>query len=564
MRIKIAILILFLQPMIMKSQNAIATIGNLTSCQGEVVLVPLDVINFDDVAAMTIYIGYDTNAAEFISIQNINPSIPGGISYNASNGQIGIAYSFTESFYISGEKLFDLRFNFLGDSTLLPFNTGTEIANSNLEIIPLETYPGSIKNSIQLIDQPDSVKSYPDNDVAFRVTSLGNPDYQWQENTGSGWINLQNSTIYSGVNTDSLNVYDVPLSFDGYTYQCVLTADNCTLISDVALLEVALAFPVATLGFISSCPENEILEPLFVGDFLDVIEFTFKISFDTANLDFQSLENIHPDLLAGNPVVTPLLDPPGVVIHWDYINPVSITSDKLFDLKFDYDLQNQLLAFEAGSEVLNSFFNPVNIILNNGTINQYTVPLITLQPQNDTVTEFQDAYFMLEASETDEYLWQVSDNGGNSWINLTDTPPYYNVHTAMLTISPATYSMNGYQFACRLDNNYCTVYSSAAALLVDTLTYIESSDGKPSPVIFPVPFNNNLHISFAVDYKFSLVSIYDIRGILLLSFDINQTQGQQELNLDLSALPVGMYFLNLIGIYGGKTAVEQKKILKIN
>ena len=67
MRIKIVILILLLQPMIMKSQNATATLGNITSCAGENVLVPLDVTNFNDVGAMTIYIGYDTNAAEFLS-----------------------------------------------------------------------------------------------------------------------------------------------------------------------------------------------------------------------------------------------------------------------------------------------------------------------------------------------------------------------------------------------------------------------------------------------------------------------------------------------------------------
>ncbi len=79
--------------------------------------------------------------------------------------------------------------------------------------------------------------------MIFRVTSLGIPDYQWQENTGSGWNDLQNNQIYSGVNNDTLTIYDVPLSFNGYTYRCLLSAGNCTVISDTALLEVALAFP---------------------------------------------------------------------------------------------------------------------------------------------------------------------------------------------------------------------------------------------------------------------------------------------------------------------------------
>ncbi|MCK9401042.1 MAG: cohesin domain-containing protein [Bacteroidales bacterium] len=558
-------MILFLQPIIMKSQNATATIGNVTSCAGDTVLAPVDVTNFIDVGAMTIYIGYDTNAAEFLSLQNINSAIPGGISYNASNGQLGIAYSNINSFTITSGKLFDLRFSFLGDSTLLPFNPGTEIANSNLEIIPLDTFPGSIKNSIRLISQPDSVKSYPDNDVIFRVTSLGNPDYQWQENTGSGWIDLQNDQTYSGVNNDTLTVHDVPLSYDGYTYRCVLSAGNCTEITDVALLEVALAFPAATLGLVSSCPANEVFEPLFVGDFLDVIEFTFNISFDTAYLAFQGLQNIHPDLLPGNLTTSPLPDPPGVVIHWNNSNPVSITSGKLFDLNFSYESQDHTLAFETGSEVLNSSFNPIDITLTDGHINQHAIPEITAQPQNDTVMEGQDVFFIVDALGTEEYIWQFSTDGGNSWTYLTDTPPYYNTHTAALTISPAIFGMNEYQFGCRLDNEYCMVYSVAATLVVDTLNYIGNPGGIGILQVHPVPFRDNIHISLPGDYHCTLVSVYDARGMMLCFFKINQNQGHsQDLELDLAALSEGLYFLRFEGTRDGKTAMEQRKILKTN
>lgn len=549
----------------MKSQNATATIGNVTSCAGDTVLAPVDVTNFIDVGAMTIYIGYDTNAAEFLSLQNINSAIPGGISYNATNGQVGIAYSNINSFSITSGKLFDLRFSFPGDSTLLPFNPGTEIANSNLEIIPLDTFPGSITNNIVIINQPDSVQAYPDNDVIFVVTTTGNMTYQWQENTGSGWTNLQNNQNYSGVNNDTLTVYDVPLSFDGYTYRCVLSAGNCTEITDAALLEVALAFPAATLGLVNSCPENEVFEPLFVGDFLDVIEFTFNISFDTAYLAFQGLQNIHPDLLPGNLTASPLPDPPGVIIHWDNSNPVSITSGKLFDLKFSYESQDHTLAFEAGSEVLNSSFNPIDITLTDGHINEHAIPEITAQPQNDTVMEDHDGFFMVEALGTDEYIWQFSTDGGNSWTYLTDTPPYYNTHTASLTISPAVYGMNEYQFSCRLDNEYCTVYSVAATLVVDTLTYISTPGGNGILQVHPVPFRDIIHISLPGDYRCTLVSVYDARGMMLCSFKVNQNQGHsQDLELDLAALSEGLYFLRFEGIRNGKTAMEQRKILKTN
>jgi hypothetical protein len=563
MRIKLAILILTLQPIIMKSQNATATIGNVFSCAGDTVLAPVNVTDFINVGAMTIYIGYDTNAAKFLSLQNINSAIPGGISVNAVNGQIGIVYSNPNGFTITSGKLFDLRFRFPGDSTLLPFNPGTEIADPNLEIIPLDTFAGSIKISIELISQPDSVQSYPDNDVIFRVTSLGIPDYQWQENRSSGWNNLQNNQYYSGVDNDTLTVHDVPLSYNGYTYRCLLSAGSCIVISDTALLEVALAFPAATLGLTNSCPENEVLEPLFVGDFFDVIEFTFNISFDTANLTFQDLLNVHPEIMPGSLTTTPMPDPPGVIIHWEYDTPVSITSGKLFDLEFSYKSLDHTLAFESGSEVLNSSFNPVDITLTNGQINQLAIPQITAQPDNDTVIENDDALFVVEALGAEEYIWQLSTDGGNSWNYLSDVIPYYNTHTPSLTISPVAYSMNGYQYSCRLDNEYCMVFSDAATLVVDTLTYISTPGNNGILLINPVPFRDYVHISLPGDFGCTLVCVYDARGMILYSNKVNQNSGHSlDMELNLAELAEGIYFMKFEGIRDGMATVEMRKILK--
>ena len=564
MRINLVIFILLLQPMIMKSQNATATLGNITSCAGENVLVPLDVTDFNDVGAMTIYIGYDTNAAEFLSIININPSIPGSVSYNAEDGQVNIAYSYITPFYITGEKLFDLSFSFLGDSTLLPFLPGTEIANSNLEIIPVDIFDGSIKNSIQIINQPDSVQSYPDNDVIFRVTSTGNPEYQWQVNTGSGFSDLQNNSTYSGVTNDTLIIYDVPLSFNGYTYRCELTSDECVEISDTALLEVALAFPVASLGYTHSCPDNEINEPILVGDFYDVIEFTFNISFDTNNLSYLDLVNINPDLLEGEFTVIPFNAPPGVSVHWEDIIPVSITSGKLFDMKFYYQGQDQIFAFEEGSQVLNSFLNPIDITFNNGLLTQYPVPVIESQPINDSVTEPNTAHFEVVASGTLEFQWLFSTDNGNIWTDLSNTPPYYNVNTSLLTISPAVYSMNGYQFACRLGSEHCSLISDAALLVVDTLTYIASPEGFQTINVYPVPFGDILEIQATDLSRYETIMIYDSRGMTVFSREINDLQYINKVSLNLSSLPDGLFFLEIRGNQDGVTKKQIKKIVKIN
>lgn len=562
MRIKLAILLLVFQPITMKSQTAIATLGNLTSCNGEMVLVPLDVIEFNDVAAMTIYIGYDTNVATFISLANINPQIPASLSYYASNGQVSIAYSSPDPFYISGETLFDLRFNFLNDTTALTFNPGTEIANSVLEIIPLETNPGSIATSIQIIDQPDSVQSYPDNDVTFKVTSLGNTTYQWQENSGSGWNDLQNNSIYSGVSTDSLTIYDVPLSFNGYLYQCILTKEECTVITDVALLEVATAFPVATIGQKNSCPDNSVNDPVLIGDFFDVIEFSFNIAFDTISLYFQGLENIHPDLAPGDLTVTQLNGTPGITIHWESATPVSIASGILFDMKFWYYDGNNQLTFEDGTVVLNSSSNPVNITLNDGSIDQYSLPSILAQPENDTVLKNATATFSILASETQEYQWLESSDGGMTWDELNDGLPYFNTHSSVLTIAPASLDLNENKYICRLTGTYCTVLSDEATLFVDTLTFIGSPEINLLSNLYPNPFNNIITLTLSPENINYTLLLYTSYGTLCMKENIRLTNGRSAIDLDLSSLKEGAYFLQLIGNKGATIINENYKILK--
>ena len=562
MRVKLVILMITFLPMIMKSQNATATLGNITSCAGENVLVPLDVNDFFDVGAMTIYIGYDTNSAHFLSVQNINPAIPGGISYNSNNGQVSIAYSSTEPFYITGEKLFDLSFTFLGDTTYLPFKPGTEIATTLLEIIPRATYTGSIANSFQITDQPDSVQSYPDQDVTFKVTSLGNANYQWQENTGNGWNNLQNNDTYSGVTTDSLTIHAVTTSFNNYTYRCVLTKDECTSISDVALLEVAEAFPVATLGFIGSCPENTVLEPIYAGDFIDVLEINFNITYNTTDLTYVGLLNVNPEMDAGSFAVTPLSDPPGITIHWVSNDPINITSGKLFDIQFSYESQNQSIAFAEGTYVLNSFSNPMSVTLNDGAVEQYALPLIITQPLDETVMEMHEASFSIEAGETDTYRWMVSINNGTSWTDLYDNPPYYNTGTATLTISPAVYELNGYQYACRLNNENCWLNSEPATLTVDTMTGVEENIPSYIDKVYPLPCKNEFNIVFIEDFITDHVAIFNTLGVNCENFSIKHTMKNKQIKLDVSFLPAGIYFIEVRGYSTGKEVTGQFKILK--
>jgi len=564
MRIKLAIILTLIMPNIMKSQNATATIENALSCSGESVLVAVDVTNFIDVSAMTLFIGYDSNAAVFTSLTNINPSIPGFFTTNGDYGQVGIAYSSLTPFSITSGKLFDLQFTFLGDSSFLPFNPGTEVANSDLEIIPLTTYAGSISNGMVIVGQPDSVQAYPDNDVSFSVAVTGTPAFQWQENSGSGWIDLQNNQTYSGVNEDTLFINDISLSFNGNLYRCVLTSGVCEDTTHIALLEVANAYPACTLGSISSCPGQIIEEPVYAGDLFDVIEFTFYISFDDQYVQFLELNNLNPVLTNGNLIIESITNPNGISIHWNDINPFSLNSGKLFDLVFQYNSLNNDIVFENGSEVINSLSNPINTTFTNGHIIQYDMPVIVQHPQYLTVTEGEEAVFSVNATSASSYQWKESQDGGMTWSNLVNTPPYQNVTSPALTIDPVSLTMDGYWYCCEVANEHCSLVSGPASLTVDSLTGIFSPVHFDNELILvPNPFRDKLSISSPHELTGIRLKLYDTSGGLIYSEEINGI-AVKSFDIYLPELSNGLYMLEIDGFAEEKVFKENRKIIKSN
>ncbi|MBK8566358.1 MAG: PKD domain-containing protein [Saprospiraceae bacterium] len=77
--------------------------------------------------------------------------------------------------------------------------------------------------------------------------------YQWQQDYGNGWQNLQNNSIYSGVNSPDLIISSPAPAMDGTKYRCVVSnACNPDLSSDEVTLELVGAtesnFTVSTLG----------------------------------------------------------------------------------------------------------------------------------------------------------------------------------------------------------------------------------------------------------------------------------------------------------------------------
>ena len=93
---------------------------------------------------------------------------------------------------------------------------------------------------------------------------------------------------------------------------------------------------------------------------------------------------------------------------------------------------------------------------------------ITSQPSNTTVNAGKKATFKVKTEgEVTNYQWQVSTDGGKTWVNLL-IPSYPSAETATLSFN-ASASQNGYQYRCVvLFTEGKTVVSSAVKLTIST------------------------------------------------------------------------------------------------
>lgn len=94
-----------------------------------------------------------------------------------------------------------------------------------------------VNDSPVILENPADVELCRNETAIYSVEVQNVTQYQWQENNGTGWRNLDNNAFYSGVDTEELSIYTV-LGMDGYDYRCLLYNGACMIYSDEANLVV--------------------------------------------------------------------------------------------------------------------------------------------------------------------------------------------------------------------------------------------------------------------------------------------------------------------------------------
>ena len=84
--------------------------------------------------------------------------------------------------------------------------------------------------------------------VSLPTTATG-ATYKWQVNTGNGFVNITNGTIYSGVTSKTLSIANVPGTYYGYQYRCVVNGNTNSQV-------YTLKFTATWHGTVSNVWEN--------------------------------------------------------------------------------------------------------------------------------------------------------------------------------------------------------------------------------------------------------------------------------------------------------------------
>ena len=280
-----------------------------------------------------------------------------------------------------------------------------------------------------IISDPQSVEIALERTVLFsvEVDYDGPLSYQWQLNLGEGWINLADTSIYSGINSDTLVIKSVELAMDENLYRVV--------ISSLLVCSEPVFSDDATLNVLPDNDKDKIPDIYDLDDdndgILDTDEGESDLDGDgipnSFDLDSDNdgcldvveagLDDGDVDGLLGNSPVE--VDSLGLVISntSGYITPLDRDGNGVYDF------------LEEGSSVT-----------------------ILTNPSSVSIIETRDARYEILYSVEGSVLfqWQVSEDEGGTWNDIVDDDVYTGSKTSVLTLTNAPLEFNDFQFKVKI------------------------------------------------------------------------------------------------------------------
>ena len=190
-------------------------------------------------------------------------------------------------------------------------------------------------------------------------------------------------------------------------------------------------------------------------------------------------------------------DATGTTITWQWwVNKGSGFVAVVDDANFSGALTNTLTITNAETSFNNWIFRAiasgvcgVSVYTNFARLLVTSPPVLGLQPTDKEICENGNTSLLGDGSGYLNLTWQVSENSGTSWTDITDNTTYSGSSTNQLSIVNAPVSMSGYMYRLGLVGACTTVYTNEVTLTVN-----------PNPVVaFAADINACGNVPVALD-----------------------------------------------------------------
>ncbi len=328
----------------------VISVLNRTVCPGEIIEVPVLAGGFSNVGRVNLNMQFDVTRLTFLNVIR-NSGFGTTLIATRTGGTISFIRNNTTAVNLTNDTLWKLVFqasstpltapfsSTVGWTTPLPGDLGLASSTPVNLIHRLVLQHGSVT----LGALPPVITSHPLNasprqgdTLSLSIVAQQAVSYRWQQETASGWADLNNTTVFSGVTSATLVIRGVPNNLHNSKYR-VRVRGVCLpeVISQTATLNV---IPNAqtirfTLGGAQLCQPGTVAIPVSVMNFTQVGRFDLKVDFAQGNLVYNSISGIATGL--GN--VSVLSSPGNLRFGWSSVNPYTIGtngSGTLFTINF--------------------------------------------------------------------------------------------------------------------------------------------------------------------------------------------------------------------------------------
>jgi hypothetical protein len=449
----------------------------------------------------------------------------------------------------------------------------------------------------------------------------GGLSYQWQVNNGSGYVNVNNVPPYSGANTSTLTISNVPLSLSNYKYR-VAVGSSCAsaLISDETTIELTSA-PI-----IMSQPKSE--DTACIGEshsmaittsgantsyqwqvntgggFVNIADNATYTGSQTATLNILNTTsamsgNIYRVNVTGacnpvaqsNPITLRIATPTAITDHGESVvmcededNTFTVTTTgTVSHYQWQVNRGNGYSDIQDGgaysgtttrslvvSPITDSLSNYLYRLVVKGFCNQLisdgkqlgvkAKPRVAASPADTKVFQMENATFNTTASGANVYYTWQSKTPNTEFVYINDNQVYSGTTTSKLTVHNATIAQDGYQFRCVVfdgsDCGFAADTTAVATLNVERSTSVlKANDQKNVISIYPNPVAGSEIIVYIANSNYRNISIrvIDKTGRTLQTENMELKETENKLPINVSRLPVGNYAIQVLNLADGNS-----------